>query len=137
MFDYVLERIAEGNSICYKLPTSLRDAWADYVYKKPMFDRVRISRPVKRRTTGEGSQNHHINGHVQQIAQETGNDFSTVKQACKEEAISAGYPFDTFGERIIPWSETRINTEQAGILIDTIHRIAAEMGVMLNETSET
>ena len=88
-----------------------------------------------RRSTGWKSQNHQINGHVQQICEETGNDFHTVKNWCKEEAISEGYPFDTFKEKVIPWSESRLDTVQAGILIEVIHRLAAELIIILKEDS--
>jgi hypothetical protein len=87
----------------------------------------------KPRTTGPFSQSHAINGAIAQIAQETGNDFDTVKLWCKRTAIQQGYPFDTFKGVIIPWSETRLDTIQAGILIDTIHRLAAELSIRLRE----
>ncbi len=101
--------------------------------KRDPYYRIRIDRPRKARTTGERSQNTHINGHLQQIAIETGNDFDTVKLYCKEQAVSEGYPFDEFGGKMIPYSETRIDTVQAGVLIETIHRLAAELGIVLVE----
>jgi hypothetical protein len=88
------------------------------------------SRP---RTTGKYSQGAHINGHVQQIAQSTGNDFDAVKLYCKRESISRGYPCDTIRGVMIPWSETRIDTVQAGFLVDTIHQLAAELNIRLVE----
>ena len=87
----------------------------------------------KPRTTGPHSQSKHANGHIAQIAQDTGNDFDTVKLYCKREAIAEGYPHDTFNGVLIPWSETRLDTIQAGILIETIHRLAAEMNIRLQE----
>lgn len=100
---------------------------------KNNYVRLRIGKVVKARTTGEDSQNHHINGHIQQIAIDTGNNFDDMKTACKYEAISRGYPFRTIRGRVIPYSETEIDTIQAGYLIDTIHQIAAEMGIKLRE----
>lgn len=85
------------------------------------------------RSTGPHSQNRHINSHIAQIAEATGNDFDTVKTWCKVEAISSGYPFDTLKGLIVPWSETRIDRIQAAILIDTIHRLAAELSIPLRE----
>lgn len=85
------------------------------------------------RSTGQGSQSHRINGFIAQLAESTGNDFDTVKMAAKYEAISRGYPFDTLGEIIVPWSETRLDTVQASILIDTIEQMAAEMDIRLTE----
>jgi hypothetical protein len=97
-----------------------------------------------KRTTGDNSQNHHIWGHCQQIAVAKGIDIETVHEMAKLQAISWGYPFDTFdmvvhGKRQIikvPWSETRINTKQAGILIECIHWMASEMEVELYEGEE-
>ena len=90
----------------------------------------------KLRSTGDRSQNHHINSHIQAIAQDTGNDFDTIKLWCKREAISEGYPFETFRGVRVPWSETRLDTLQAGILIETIHRLAAELNIRLVEVRE-
>jgi hypothetical protein len=95
---------------------------------------IQLKKWYKGRSTGWKSQSHHINGHCQQIAEETGNDFDTVKSYCKNEAISAGYPIDILNDIVIPWSEARIDTLQASILIDTIHRIAAEYGINLKES---
>lgn len=101
------------------------------------FVRLRISRVVKARTTGDGSQSHHINGHCQQLAIETGNTFADVKTACKLEAISRGYPFRSIiirqNAHVVPYSETEIDTVQAGYLIDTIHQIADELDIVLKE----
>jgi len=94
---------------------------------------IQLKKWYKGRSTGWKSQNHHVNGHIQQIAVETGNDFDTVKFYCKTEAISAGFPFDMLNDIVVPWSEARIDTLQASILIDTIHRLAAEYGISLKE----
>ena len=94
---------------------------------------IQLKKWYKGRSTGWKSQSHHINGHCQQIAEETGNDFDTVKSYCKNEAISAGYPIDILNDIVIPWSEARIDTLQASILIDTIHRLAADYGINLKE----
>ena len=66
---------------------------------------VKLDKPHRPRTTGEGSQSHHFNGHVQQIAEHTGNSFDDEKMHLKREAISMGYPFHTtsYGE-VVPES---------------------------------
>jgi hypothetical protein len=94
---------------------------------------VQLKKWYHTRSTGWKSQNHHINGHVAQIARATGNDFDTVKTYCKTEALASGYPFDTIKDYVVPWSETRLDVLQASILIDTIHRIAAEENIILIE----
>jgi hypothetical protein len=92
---------------------------------------VLLKKFYQRRTTGWKSQSHHINGHCQQIAEATGNDFDAIKTYCKTQAISRGYPFDTIKGQVVPWSETRIDVLQASILIDEIHHIAADEGILL------
>jgi hypothetical protein len=105
---------------------------------------LELKRFYKARTTGQKSQNHHINGHTQQLCMITGNDFNTMKTFLKLGAIEQGYPFDTIidptvdpeAEQAIrkePWSETRIDTLQAGYLIDYIHQFADENGYKLIE----
>lgn len=96
--------------------------------------RVELKEMRAGRTTGWQSQNHHINGHIQQICEETGNSFSTVKEYMKEQAIDMGYPTETLPDGSVrPKSEAVINTKEAGYLIDTIHRFAAEWGYILRE----
>lgn len=96
--------------------------------------RIQISPPFKHRSTGEKSQNHHINGHCQQIANETGEDFDIIKAEAKRRAIKRGYPIRTnvFGEAV-PISETETDSEQAGFLIDSLHEIADFLNIKLNE----
>ncbi|ADK81629.1 hypothetical protein [Sediminispirochaeta smaragdinae] len=101
-----------------------------------------IDVPHRPRTTGHGSQNHHINGHCQQISVETGQPFGDVKRLAKQFAVTMGYPIleDESGEPILDlWgdiqgiSETQCSTEDASILIEAIHQIAAEMEIELIE----
>lgn len=102
--------------------------------KKIFQVRAIISKPRKARTTGEKSQNHHLNGHVQQIARETGNSFDVVKAYIKREAVGQGYPFETLPSGdIMPISEADTDTSACAIAIDTAHRIAAEWGINLIE----
>jgi len=124
----------EPNTLIIALPPTYETAMRVFVEKlKGGPAVIQLKKWYQSRTTGWKSQSHHINGHVAQIAEATGNDFDTVKIYCKTEAISAGYPFDTIHDYVVPWSETRIDVLQASILIDTIHRIAAEEGIRLIE----
>ncbi len=119
------------------IPEMSRDSWLYYLQSQEEkginFDRLLIKTPYKPRSTGKYSQSHHLNGHCQQIARKTGNDFDSVKYSMKYMAISEGYPFDTVNKVVVPWSETRIDTRQAKILIDLIHRWADENGIVLKE----
>lgn len=130
-----LKRIRTGDPsvISFELPERYLPAYRELIKCHPDYLDVEIGPHRKPRTTGAYSQNKHINGHIQQIANETGNDFDTVKLYCKTEALALNYPFDTINGRVFPWSETRIDTIQAGYLIDSIHRLAAEMAILLIE----
>ena len=135
-FEAVLRRVKTGkrDEIAFHVPGNLRPALADQYRELPEYVRVKISRPAKGRTTGDFSQSHHINGHVQQIADYSGQDFDEVKGEAKRRAIKRGYPFDTVGPGwILPWSETLIDTVQAGFLIEELHQIAAELEIVLRE----
>ena len=103
------------------------EKWGGYM-------RLVLSPPFKHRTTGEKSQNHAINGFVQQIANETGEDFDVIKMHAKRMAIKRGYPVkvNIFGETV-PLSETEIDTEQAGFLIEALHEIASFLSITLRE----
>ena len=90
--------------------------------------------PRKPRTTGEKSQNAHLNGNVQQIAAHTGDSFDDVKMHLKREAFSMGYPYhtSTFGD-VVPNSEADASTVECSYLIDTAHRIASDLEIKLRE----
>lgn len=79
-----------------------------------------MSPPYRPRSTGKHGQNRHIWGHLQQIANETGNDLQDVEDAVKERAIKRGYPYkvNPITGKIVPVSMTTINTIEAGYLID-------------------
>jgi hypothetical protein len=123
----------EGRVVSFEVPPPLDSMVSTFIAGLKGWAGITLSRPKRPRTTGPESQNHHFNSHVQDIAVSTGNDFQTVKMAIKEEAIGAGYPFATFRDKIIPQSEADASTTECAILIDTAHRIAAELGIVLRE----
>jgi hypothetical protein len=47
--------------------------------------------------------------------------------------VSAGYPFDSFRGEVVPRSEAKATVEQCCILIEAAHRLAAELGIRLEE----
>ena len=47
------------------------------------FISITIATPKNARTTGEKSQSHHLNGHIQQIAEETGDALRSCKARSK------------------------------------------------------
>lgn len=92
---------------------------------------IKVSNVHRPRSTGEKSQNHHINGHIQQIARDSGNAFEVVKMEAKHRAISLGYPMliidgevqtDLWG-RPMGISEADASVEEASLLIEAIHQL--------------
>ena len=98
------------------------------------FVTVTLSTPKKPRTTGSGSQNHHLNGHIMQICNETGNDYDSVKMVIKQIAMEQfGFPFQTIAGKAVPKRERDCSTEECAMLIEASHYLAADMGIVLRE----
>jgi hypothetical protein len=86
---------------------------------------------IKSRSTGKGSQNHHLWGHAGQIAEELGYDRREMLYVIAE--MTPGWPMVEFGNICIPQSESGISSAVAHEAIETAHRIAAENNVVLRE----
>jgi len=137
----VLHLVFEKGRISFELPASevdlalitsvlrvCKDKHADYVS-------VTISPPYKPRTTGKHSQNHHLNGHIMQICEETGNDYESVKYCVKMTAVeNLGYPFTEINSHILPKRECDCNTEECAKLIEAAHLLAADLNIVLRES---
>lgn len=124
------------------LERHLKELFALAEQKHNGFVTIGLSLPRKPRTTGEKSQNRHLNGHIQQLAQHTGLDFEVIKLEVKHQAISRGYPilYDSKGDAVLDlWgrvrgiSEADCSTVECGYLIDTVHQIASEQDCILKE----
>lgn len=102
---------------------------------------VLIEAEKKRRSTGYKSQNHHLNGHIQQIAMCTGQPFDDIKKYVKQMAIDMGYPMlMQFGRPVMDlWgnpqgiSEADSTTDQCALLIEAAHRLASDLDIILQE----
>lgn len=123
-------KLLSAEPLAIETPKSLEASLERLVGK---YVTVKVSKPHRPRTTGEKSQNHHLNGHIQMIAMETGNDFETVKEVVKQRAISMGYPFRTYKGLVVPYSESEASVEECAILIEAAHMLAAEEGIILKE----
>ena len=137
----VVEGLTTDGELLLIIPPVFRDAVhsiADRCHKSHNdFCRISIERPSKPKTTGEESQNNHAWGHATQIAAglDQGDDPRDVLyDAC---IATPGYPtrMNKFG-RIIAQSWSEATTVQAATVIETLHRIAAEFGIMLVESKE-
>jgi len=100
---------------------------------------VALELPKRPRTTGQRSQQAAVNGYVQQICRETGNDFGVVKSEVKYRALKRGYPIlmrgdkpalDIYG-REMGISEADSSVEECGYLIDEVIQLASELGIIL------
>ena len=142
-----IQRIKTGSPrvVSLEIP-DIREAEYRVLVKKAQpadrFDLV-LSTPRRKRSTGPHSQNAHLNGHVVQIAQETGQDFEAVKLYVKRQAIARGLPLKTrpdgaivysiVDSQPVPISETDMDTTQCGWCIEELHILAAELGIALRE----
>jgi hypothetical protein len=140
------QRLKTGTAetVSFTVPPSRQFEYRELVRKGQPDDRfdVTISTPTKRRTTGYKSQNHHLNSHVMQISQETGQDFESIKTFCKRAAIPRGLPLKMKDGDIllsildgqpVPISETEMDTVQCGWCIEEVHILAGEFGIVLRE----
>ena len=141
-----LDIIIKASEKGLKIPDDYKQTFNDMIEycnnKRGGYMRLVLSPPFKHRSTGEKSQNHHINGHIQQLANITGQSFFDIKKYAKQKAIDRGYPilYDVYDNPILDlWgneqgiSETDINSEQAGFLIESLHQIADELDIKLRE----
>ena len=104
---------------------------------------VTVEQPFRPRTTGYKSQNHALNGYIQQICMETGQDFASTKNYVKQMAIEMGYPRKTQRtvrgiEDATDWwgnpigiSEAEASVADCSLLIDCAMRLASDLGIIL------
>ena len=86
------------------------------------------------RTTGKDSQNHHLNGHIMQICNETGNTYDAIKYCVKMLAVEQkGYPYKTVAGHILPQPESQSSTDECAKLIEAAHILAAQLSIILQE----
>lgn len=135
-----LKRVNLKDHICFEVPADAglqaalrrvlgvcRDKYEDYVS-------CVFAPPYKPRTTGENSQNHHLNGHILQVCNETGNDYDTIKYCVKMTAVEKfDYPYTEIAGHIVPKRERDCNTEECAKLIEAAHLLAAELSIVLRE----
>lgn len=126
-----------------EIPEAYLDTYRSILKKSPDKVKVVISAVYPHRSTGIGSQNHCLNGFIQQIAQHTGNTFEDVKLYVKRQAFARGLPMLTRADGSIvlslvdgqplPMSETDMDSQQCGWCIDEANVLAGELGLVLEE----
>lgn len=140
MVKVVLKSVPEQSKVVFEMPEnaafrqSVERELAKCAEKNGGYVLVTLERPRKTRTTGENSQNHHLNGHIMQICNETGNDFEAVKYCVKMIAVEQmGYPYKTVAGHILPQGERQSSTVECAKLIEAAHVLAADLGIVLQE----
>jgi hypothetical protein len=142
-----IQRIKTGSPrvVSLEIPAVREAEYRALVKKAQPLDRfdLVLSTMRKKRSTGPWSQNHHLNGHAMQIAQETGQSFDDVKLYAKRAAIPWGLPlklkpngdivYSIVDGQPVPISETEMDTAQCGWVIEELHILAAEFGIVLRE----
>ena len=140
MVKYVLRRVNIAGKIAFEPPADdgananikhelrkCRDKHNDYVL-------VTLQPPKRPRTTGKDSQNHHLNGHIMQICNATGQDYETIKYCVKMIAVEQmGYPYKTIAGHIVPQPESESSTDECALLIEAAHVLAAQLSIILQE----
>ena len=140
MVQYVLKRIFYAGHIAFDLP---QDAGAREAIRRELerckdknndYVLVTMQSPKRPRTTGENSQNHHLNGHIMQICNETGSSYNAVKDEIKRIATEEmGYPYEEINGHIHPIGESESSTDECAKLIEAAHVLAADLGIILQE----
>ncbi|MCQ2076110.1 MAG: hypothetical protein MJZ20_03610 [Bacteroidaceae bacterium] len=140
MVQYVLKRTFYAGHIAFDLP---QDAGAREAIRREL-ERCRdknndyvlltMQPPKRPRTTGKDSQNHHLNGHLMQICQETGNTYDAIKYCVKMLAVEEmGYPYEVIDGHIWPKPERESSTDECALLIEAAHVWAAHHNIILQE----
>ena len=140
MVQYVLKRIFYAGHIAFDLP---QDAGAREAIRRELerckdknndYVLVTMQPPKRPRTTGENSQNHHLNGHIMQICNDTGSSYNAVKDEIKRIATEEmGYPYEEINGHIHPIGESESSTDECAKLIEAAHVLAADLGIILQE----
>lgn len=140
MVQCVLKRTFYAGHIAFDLP---QDAGAREAIRREL-ERCRdknndyvlltMQPPKTPRTTGFKSQNHHLNGHIMQICNETKNTYDAIKYCVKMLAVEEmGYPYTLIDGHIWPKEERYCSTDECAKLIEAAHVWAAHHGIILKE----
>ncbi len=140
MVQYVLHLADVAGRIAFEPPA---DSGAQEAIKRELrkcrdkhnrFVLLTLQPPKRPRTTGKGSQNHHLNGHIIQICNETGNSYDAIKYCVKMLAVEEmGYPYEIIDGHIWPKAEHESSTDECALLIEAAHVWAAQHGIILQE----
>ena len=126
---------ASGVLKCQLMTEHRKEMTYHFEKNKKAVHQFDIAKWYKKKTTGKNSQNSHLWGHAQTIAEKIGDDpREVVREACLR---TPEYPsvMNAFG-RAIPKSWRDATTKEAGPVIETLHRMAAFLDIRLIEDWE-
>lgn len=140
MFQYVLKLADVAGRVAFVPPTdpgareNIKRELGKCRDKNNGYVLVTLQPPKRPRTTGEHSQNHHLNGHIMQICNETGNSYDAIKYCVKMLAVEEmSYPYEIIDGHIWPKGESESSTDECNLLIEAAHVWAAHHGIILIE----
>lgn len=140
MFQYVLKLADVAGRVAFVPPTdpgareNIKRELGKCRNKNNGYVLVTLQPPKRPRTTGEHSQNHHLNGHIMQICNKTGNSYDVIKYCVKMIAVEQmGYPYKTIAGHIVPQPESESSTDECALLIEAAHILAAQLSIILQE----
>lgn len=140
MVQYVLKLADIAGRIALEPPTdpaaraNIKHELSKCREKHNGFVLITMQPPKRPRTTGKDSQNHHLNGHIMQISNETCAGYSAVKDEVKRIAVETmGYPYEIVNGHIHPKGESDSSTDECNKLIEAAHVLAADLGIILIE----
>ena len=140
MFQYVLKLADVAGRVAFVPPTdpgareNIKRELGKCRDKNNGYVLVTLQPPKRPRTTGPESQNHHLNGHIMQICNETSNSYEAIKYCIKMLAVEEmGYPYEIIDGHIWPKGESESSTDECAKLIEAAHVWAAQHGIILQE----
>lgn len=136
-----VERVKTGDKD--RISFEVHAGWADIVWqeirgyevdKGRRFYDIVIKGWWPRASRGKGSQMAHLQGHVTQLAQLSGNSRKAVIDYLLEQAVVSGYPTEeSFGGRVVPMDWRDVDTKGMSALIECCHVLAGDHGWELKE----
>jgi|GEM_PF-5616132 len=118
--------------IVIDVPASLEDAMDVFVAKLRGGPAIlQLKKWYQGRTTGWGSQSHHLWGHAEQIGNHLGYAKSEMMQIIAD--MTPSWPRREYEGKSVSVSESGIDSFTASEAIDVAHRIAAEENITLIE----
>lgn len=137
----VLKAELKDNKLIFDLPSDVTripiiKLVADVNKNHAGYITLDLKKPYKSRSKNQNSM---IWAMIQQIAESIGEDIEEVERLAKMKAITKGYPYhlSKITKKPIPESMTKITTEEAGFMIESLQEMASFCGVILQDVEKS